>query len=136
MLLWAGILLLSLSRPMDIVSAPEEQPTLAPLSSTLRSRRGSLFLGILFFLYSLGLLIYSQTMAFVWDEGFHLLAAQLINKGKIPYVDFCFPQTLLNAYWNAAWMRLFGQTWRVTHIAAALLIAGGVYLISPAGRTS
>lgn len=98
-------------------------------SATSRSR-ASLWLRAFFALYTVGLLIYSQTMAFVWDEGFHLLAAQLINKGKIPYIDFCFPQTLLNAYWNAAWMRLFGQTWRVTHIAAALLIAGGVYLIT------
>ncbi len=69
-------------------------------------------------------------MAFVWDEGFHLLTAQLIDNGRTPYLDFCFPQTLLNAYWNAAWMRVFGQTWRVTHIAAALLIAGGVYLMA------
>jgi hypothetical protein len=90
----------------------------------------SLLWGVLFALYVIGLLIYSQTMAFVWDEGFHLVAAQLIDKGRTPYIDFCFPQTLLNAYWNAAWMRLFGQTWRVTHIAAALLIAGGVYLVT------
>ena len=69
-------------------------------------------------------------MAFVWDEGFHLLAAQLIDNGKTPYINFCFPQTLLNAYWNVAWMRLLGQTWRVTHVAAALLIAGSVCLIA------
>jgi hypothetical protein len=69
-------------------------------------------------------------MAFVWDEGFHLLAAQLMDNGRTPYIDFCFPQTLLNVYWNAFWMRLFGQNWRVTHVAAAILIAGGVYLIA------
>ena len=67
-------------------------------------------------------------MAFVWDEGFHLLAAQLIDNGRTPYIDFCFPQTLLNAYWNAAWMHVFGQGWRITHIPAALLISGTVYL--------
>ena len=44
-----------------------------------------------------GLLLYSQTLAFAWDEGFHLLAAQLIKAGKRPYLDFCFPQTPLNA---------------------------------------
>src|SRR5580698_9263833 len=48
-----------------------------------------------------GLMIYSQTVAFTGDEGFHLLAAQLIDSGKRPYIDFCFPQTPLNAYWNA-----------------------------------
>ncbi len=48
-----------------------------------------------------GLLVYSQTQALAWDEGYHLLAAQLIQAGKRPYLDFCFPQTPLNAYWNA-----------------------------------
>src|ERR1700749_4304636 len=61
---------------------------------------------------------YAVTMAFVWDEGFHAVAAQLILHGKMPYIDFCFPQTPLNAYWNAAWMRAFGENWRVLHIPA------------------
>lgn len=80
------------------------------------------------FLISAGLVVYSQTLAFVWDEGFHLVAAQLILAGKRPYLDFCFPQTPLNAYWNAAWMHLFGQSWRVTHYVAALEVAGAVLL--------
>lgn len=71
-----------------------------------------------------GLLFYSQTSAFTGDEGFHLLAAQLIDKGKRPYIDFAFPQTPLNAYWNAFWLRLLGQTWRVPHAIAALLVIG------------
>ena len=75
-----------------------------------------------------GLLVYSQTMSFVWDEGFHLVAAQLINAGKRPYLDFCFPQTPLNAYWNAAAMRFLGETWRVTHVFAALLVTGAAFL--------
>jgi hypothetical protein len=68
-----------------------------------------------------GYVVYSQTVAFHWDEGFHLLAARLINAGKTPYRDFIFPQAPLNAYWNALWMRLFGENWRVPHVAAALL---------------
>ena len=79
-------------------------------------------------LLSAGLLVYSQTLAFAWDEGFHLLAAQLIKAGKRPYLDFFFPQTALNAYWNAAWMRLFGESWRVAHAVAALLSAGAALL--------
>src|SRR5271166_857063 len=75
-----------------------------------------------------GLLFYSQTRAFAWDEGFHVLAAQLINGGKRPYLDFCFPQTPLNAYWNAGWMHIFGPSWRVVHVLAALLTAGAVML--------
>jgi hypothetical protein len=80
-------------------------------------------------LISAGLMVYAVTWAFVWDEGFHLVAAQLILHGKKPYIDFCFPQTPLNAYWNAAWVRIFGQGWRITHVAASLLLAGTLVLI-------
>jgi len=75
-----------------------------------------------------GLLLYSQTQAFAWDEGFHLLAAQLIMAGKRPYLDFCFPQTPLNAYLTAGWMRLFGDTWRAVHLLAAVWVAGAAFL--------
>ena len=77
---------------------------------------------------AVALLIYSQTQAFAWDEGFHLLAAQLIKGGKRPYLDFFFPQTPLNAYWNAGWMRIFGDSWRVVHAVAALATTGAVLL--------
>ncbi len=74
------------------------------------------------------LLIYSQWRAFAWDEGFHLLAAQSIGRGRRPYLDFCFPQTPLNAYWNAGWMRIFGDTWRTAHAVAAVMTALAVLL--------
>jgi hypothetical protein len=74
------------------------------------------------------LLVYSQTLAFTWDEGFHLLAAQLIGAGKKPYLDFCFPQTTFNAYWVAAWMRVVGESWRLAHALAALLTTGATML--------
>jgi hypothetical protein len=67
-----------------------------------------------------GLMIYAQTLAFTEDEGFHLMAAQLIKAGMRPYLDFCFGQTPLNAYWNAFWMRLLGESWRTAHVLAAL----------------
>ncbi len=106
-------------------------PTAADQSDS-GARRGRAFflLSAVVLLISAGLLVYSQTMAFVWDEGFHLLAAQLINAGKTLYIDFCFAQTPLNAFWNAAWMRVFGESWRVTHVSAALLVAGSVFLIA------
>jgi len=77
-----------------------------------------------------GLLVYSQTMAFHWDEGFHILTAHLIDAGKRPYLDFFFPQTPLNAYWNAAWMGIFGPSWRVVHAVAALASIGSLLLIA------
>jgi hypothetical protein len=72
--------------------------------------------------------VYSQTRAFAWDEGWHLLGAQSINRGKRPYLDFCYPQTPLNVYWNAAWMHAFGDTWRVPHFVAAAMTALAVLL--------
>jgi len=75
-----------------------------------------------------GLLLYSQIQAFAWDEGFHLLAAQLIMAGKRPYLDFCFPQTPLNAYITAGWMRLAGDTWRAVHALEAVWVAGAAFL--------
>ncbi len=81
-------------------------------------------------LLAAGLLVYSQTKAFAWDEGFHLLTAQLIGRGQRPYLNFCFPQTPLNAYWNAGWMRIFGDTWRTAHAVAAIMTALAVLLIA------
>jgi len=77
---------------------------------------------------SAGLLIFSQTAAFYPDEGFHLLAAQLILAGKKPYLDFFYPQAPLYAYFNAGWMWLFGDTWRTAHVFSALMTAAGVAL--------
>lgn len=75
-----------------------------------------------------GLIVYSQFQAFSWDEGFHLLAASLIRSGKKPYLDFCFPQTPLNAYFYSFWMRLFGESWRAMHAVASILTAGAIFL--------
>src|SRR6202451_943105 len=79
-------------------------------------------------LLAAGLEFYSQTDAFAWDEGFHLLTAQLITRGKTPYLDFNFSQTPLNAYWNAFWMTIFPQTWRTPHAVASLMTTGAILL--------
>jgi hypothetical protein len=80
------------------------------------------------FLIACGLVVYSQTAAFAFDEGFHLLAAQLILHGKRPYLDFLFAQAPLNAYWNALWMRILTDNWRVAHALAAVQTAAAVAL--------
>jgi hypothetical protein len=79
-------------------------------------------------LYAAGFLFYAEKWAFTWDESYHLLAAQLMGAGKRPYIDFCFPQTPLNAYWNAGWMHFLGYDWRVPHAFAALFTIGAVVL--------
>ena len=42
-------------------------------------------------LMGVGLIVYSRTAAFVWDEGFHLLAARLILAGKTSLPGFLLP---------------------------------------------
>jgi len=94
--------------------------------------RGSQFVwlaGVVGLLYA-GLIAYSQFQAFSWDESFHLLASALIREGKRPYLDFCFPQTPLNAYFYSGWMRVFGNSWRGAHVVAATLTAGAILLMS------
>ncbi len=86
-----------------------------------------ILLGVILLLGA-GLMIYAQTDAFAWDEGFHVLAAQLITRGKRPWIDFNFSQTPLNAYWNAFWMTVFGQSWHVTHAIAALMTIGATLM--------
>lgn len=98
------------------------------LASFGKAAPSTLILASLVGLVWLALVLYSISVGFVWDEGFHLLAAQLINKGKTLYIDFCFPQTPLNAYWNAAWMRWTHHGWRITHAVAATEVAGAVAL--------
>lgn len=110
-----------------------EESSAGDIGPTRPDRRVTLWFGGFVLLISAGLLVYSQTVSFVWDEGFHILAAQLIDRGEVPYIDFCFPQTPLNAYWNAAWMALLGQSWHVTHLLAALEISGAVFLIADYG---
>src|SRR5690348_11491792 len=78
--------------------------------------------------YAGATVLFAETWAFGWDETYHLLAAQLILAGRRPYIDFCFPQTLLNAYWNAGWMRVLGQSWHVPQTVAALLTIAAVLL--------
>ncbi|HME10838.1 MAG TPA: hypothetical protein VKG25_27530 [Bryobacteraceae bacterium] len=104
-------------------------PVLASSSQSINRREKAYWvLCLAAGLLTAGLLIFSQTKALAWDEGFHLLAAFLIKTGKTPYLDFCFPQTPLNAYWNAAWLRVFGESWRAVHAIAALLTSGAVFL--------
>ncbi len=81
-------------------------------------------------LLAAGLVLYSQTAAFGWDEGFHLIAAWLITLGKRPYRDFIFAQTPLNAYWTALIMRIFGVGWRAPHTAAALETAAATWIVA------
>jgi hypothetical protein len=77
-----------------------------------------------------GLLVYSQLVAYSGNESFHLLAAKLINAGKHPYRDFFYQHAPLYAYLTAAWMRMFGESWRSAHVLSALLLGGCAWLVA------
>ena len=79
---------------------------------------------------SLGLIAVSQIGDSWGDEGFHLLASQLINSGKKPYLDFFYQHVPLYIYLDAYWMRLFGETWRAAHLLSALLTSACIFLVA------
>jgi hypothetical protein len=91
--------------------------------------RERIYLLALVLLLGAGTLLYSQTYAFAWDEGFHLLAAQLILRGMRPYLDFFHAQTPLYAYWNAFWMRFLGDTWHAAHLISSLCTTLALWLM-------
>jgi len=76
------------------------------------------------------LLGFSQTAAYFGDEGFHLLAARLVNAGKRLYLDFFYPHAPLYAYLIAACMRVVGDTWRSVHALSALLTSTSTVLLT------
>ena len=107
--------------------APVSAPSSSSPSSDRRSRAYLSLCGVMAAILA-ALLIYSQVRAFAWDAAFHLLAARLIRQGQRPYLDFCFPQTPLNAWLNAAWMSIFGDDWRSAQALAAIMTGGAVLL--------
>jgi uncharacterized membrane protein len=76
------------------------------------------------------LLAFSQTVAFYGDEGFHLLAARLVNAGRRLYLDFFYPHAPLYVYVSAAWMRVVGDTWRSVHALSALGTSTSIALVA------
>jgi hypothetical protein len=116
----------------ELVLGPVAQCGLvgSPSFENAEAARGGLYLWLCgaLVMYATVLLLYSQTWAFVWDESYHMLAAQLMSRGRKPYIDFCFPQSPLNAYWNMGLMRVFGEGWRVPHAFAALFTIGAMAL--------
>lgn len=78
----------------------------------------------------LGLLAFSQTAAYYGDEGWNLLACQLVKDGRLPYLDFFYQHPPFYIYLTAGWMSLFGESWRSVHIMSSLLLSGSILLVS------
>ena len=81
-------------------------------------------------LIATALVVISQSTFQHGDEGFHLLASQLINSGKQPYLDFFYQHTPFYIYSNALWMRMFGDSWRSAHFLSAVLTTATVGMIA------
>ena len=100
-------------------------------ASVTRDARAGIFVLVAAVLAVGALLVTVSQSAFAFgDEGFHLLASQLINQGKRPYLDFFYQHTPLYIYANALWMRCFGDTWRSAHLFSALLTLASAGMIA------
>jgi len=73
---------------------------------------------------------FSQLGTCYGDEGFHLLAAQLVMSGKKPYLDFFYQHPPLYIYLTAGWMSVFGDTWRSAHALSALFTSGCIVTVA------
>jgi hypothetical protein len=73
---------------------------------------------------------FSQLGTCYGDEGFHLLAAQLVMSGKKPYLDFFYQHPPLYVYLTAGWMSVFGDTWRSAHALSALFTSGCIVTVA------
>jgi hypothetical protein len=93
-----------------------------------RNQRSYWILAAVILAMAAGMMVYAETDSFAWDEAWHLLAAQLLIKGKRLYLDFNYSQTPLNAYWNAFWMTVLPQTWRTPHAIATVMTTGAILL--------
>ena len=57
------------------------------------------------------------------DEAFYNVAARLVWEGKLPYLDFFYPQTPLLPYFYGIFLGIFGESWETSRILTALLAA-------------
>ncbi|HXD31416.1 MAG TPA: hypothetical protein VN643_09875 [Pyrinomonadaceae bacterium] len=80
-------------------------------------------------LATMGMIAYSQTVAYFGDESLHLVAGQLIAAGKKPYIDFFYQHTPLWAYLVGLLVFVFGESWRVVHFIAALFMGGALMMV-------
>jgi hypothetical protein len=81
-----------------------------------------LFLPI--FLLQAGFFLFVSRHRFIdGDEGFYLLASQLVLRHKTPYLDFFYTQAPLLPYVYALWFKIAGLSWLSARTFAALQTA-------------
>lgn len=80
-----------------------------------------------FLLIWFGYLAYNRFIAA--DEGFYAIAAKLVLAGKLPYLDFFYPQAPLLPFVHAALFELLGVKWVVLRGLAAVVGSVIGYLV-------
>lgn len=76
---------------------------------------------VLVLLCSLCLFHYVSSQRFIAaDEGFYLLAGKLVAAGRLPYLDFFYPQMPILPFLHAIWISLLGADWETARLMAAL----------------
>lgn len=93
---------------------------------TYRREQVSYYLLFLLLAATLGgyFLYLSQLRLIARDEGFYLLASQLVAEGKLLYRDFFYPQMPLLPYIYGAWGKLTGFSWQTARLLSGLLATG------------
>lgn len=78
---------------------------------------------LLFIIQILWLTTISTSRFVAPDEGFYLLAAELVTQGSKPYLDFFYPQAPYQPYFIASWFQLFGASWLSARWFSAIIFA-------------
>ena len=76
------------------------------------NRNDALILSILVIFLTFFFVVLSQRRLIAPDEGFYLMASRLVMEGRIPYLDFFYPQMPVLPYLYGIWMKLFGISWQ------------------------
>lgn len=76
---------------------------------------------VLVLLCSLYFFHYVSSQRFIAaDEGFYLLAGKLVAAGRLPYLDFFYPQMPILPFLHAIWISLLGADWETARLMATL----------------
>jgi 4-amino-4-deoxy-L-arabinose transferase-like glycosyltransferase len=94
---------------------------MAPLEAITKRRGFSYF--FIFFILACYFWFVSRHRLINGDEGYYLLASRLVLEGRVPYLDFFYPQAPLLPYVYGLWMKIAGLSWFSARTLSALLTA-------------
>lgn len=63
------------------------------------------------------------------DDGYYALAARLVIQGRLPYLDFFYPQMPLLPYVYGAWIYIFGNSWIGVRLLSSIFVIALAWLV-------